>query len=98
MRRKGASVDIHQLHVWMWEHRTRENYLSVGVVELAEMLGVAKFSSIRFITFMCEQGRLKKLARGKYVVLDPQKYVWENKIPPKRLNQQGRPMKAKPDV
>jgi len=88
-RVKGAPLDIHALHIWMWRTKTREGYLSVGMSELAENLGVALFSANRYQRMMVAQGRLKKLAQNKYIVVDPEKFLWEAKDIGGRRNQKG---------
>lgn len=96
-RGKGASLDIHRLHLWMWQTRTREGYLSVGTAELAAKLDVAKYSATRYILYLVRAGRLRRIGYGKYVVVDPEKYLWETKLGPTKRNQMGEPWKMRTD-
>lgn len=76
---RGVRVDIDLLHGYLHRKSDRLGRVKIQQGDLAELLGVTKFTMSRVIAGMVSGGRLRKLAndrhnQGVFVVIDP--VVW----------------------
>lgn len=72
-------IDRRLLHKFLWEHRDRYDRIAYSQNELAEMLDIHFATMSLILKEMAENGRLVKIRKGTWKVVDPQVYAFENK-------------------
>ena len=78
----NAAVDRDRLHALLFRRTNRFGKVKLIQKELAEEIGVNKFTMSRIMKEFLEDGRAKLLSRGKhdgnsYVIVDPE--VWRSR-------------------
>lgn len=68
-------VDRQLLHQFLWKYRDRNNFMTFGSGELAEMLGVSIWQMSRILGEMAEKGYLRKVGK-KYIIIEPALASW----------------------
>lgn len=76
----GQGVDRHALHRFLWERRSRRGSIRVVQKDLAEQIGVNKWTMSRIMHELADEGRIRQVAIEKdtirtFVVRDPA--LWE---------------------
>lgn len=74
---KGYSVDLDDLHRYLFVRADRLGRLKISQIELAEEFGLTKFTMSRTFAKMIDQERIRLLTknknhRGTFVVEDPE--------------------------
>lgn len=72
------------MHEFLWKHRGRGNFMSGTQTELAAEFDVTRATMSLIFKEMAEDGRLKRVG-GKFLIFDPELYMWQNTPEPERL-------------
>lgn len=65
-------VDRELFHAWLWENRGRRDMIEMTGAEIAKRLRLSPHTPTRLFNEFVSAGKLKKVRRGKYIVIDPE--------------------------